>query len=296
MKIGKVAIVGKPNVGKSTLINQIFNKEVVIATNKPQTTRNRIELLYQDDDCQIIFNDTPGFHNPKNKLDLFLNSQVKKALKSSDIIVYLCDAKSTFDQEDLNTLNQIKTFEYEKLIMVINKIDNEDASIIESLKDAAKANINFDKEICISALYNQNIDVLLNYIKENLTESEIPLVTDPNEVEQNEKFVISETIRKIILNQFKYEVPHSVAVVVDKINYYQDKNLLDIMFSIIVEKESQKPIIIGKGGNSIKNIGILSRKELSNIYDCKIYLKSFVKVRKKWRDNNNIIKELGYKK
>ncbi len=296
MKIGKVSIVGKPNVGKSTLINQIFNKEVVIATSKPQTTRNRIELLYEEDGYQIIFNDTPGFHEAKNKLDLFLNSQVKKALKNVDIILFVFDAKREFDQEDLDILNQIKTFKHEKLIMIINKCENEDASTIESIKETLKKIIKFDKEFCVSALYNQNINVVLEYIKENLIESELPLVSNPSELEQQEKFIIAEIIRKVILNQFKYEVPHSTAVVVDEMKYYKEKNLLDIMFSIVVEKESQKPILIGKGGNSIKNIGVLARKELSKIYDCKIYLKSFVKVKKNWRDDNNIIKELGYKK
>lgn len=296
MKIGKIAIVGKSNVGKSTLINQIFDKEIVIATSKPQTTRNRIELLYQKDDCQIIFSDTPGFHKPRNKLDLFLNSQVKKALKNVDIILFVCDVKSGLDNDDIDVLNQIKTFKYEKLILLINKCDNEDASAIEQLKDQLYNIIEFDKCFCISALYNQNINDVLNYIKRNLNDSDTPLVTDPSEIEQQEKFVIAEIIRKVILNEFRYEVPHATAIVVDEMKYDPEKNLLDILFSIIVEKESQKPIIIGKRGESIKKIGVIARKELSKIYDCKMYLKSFVKVRKNWRDDNNIIKELGYKK
>lgn len=296
MKIGKITIVGKPNVGKSTLINQIFKKEVVIATSKAQTTRNQVQLLYEDDDSQIVINDTPGFHTPKNKLDLFLNSQVKKALKNIDIVIYLFDAKREFDEEDNSVINQIKTFKYSKLILAINKCDDEDATTIEDIKESLSKLIEFDKVFCISALYDKYVSELLQYVKDNLFESEEPLITDPSELEQKEEFVVSEIIRKVLLNKFRQEVPHSCAVVVDQMKYDQQKNLLSIDFSIVVEKESQKPIIIGKGGEAIKDIGMLARKELSNIYDCKIFLKSNVKVRKNWRDNDLIIKELGYKK
>lgn len=296
MRIGKVSIVGKPNVGKSTLINQIFKKEVVISTHKPQTTRNQISLLYQDIDSQIIINDTPGYHTPKNKLDLFLNSQVKKALKNIDVIVFLFDAKRDYDDEDRKILDQIKSFKYGKLILAINKSDDEDAVNIENIKKQITKDYVFDKIFCISALYNEYVNELIDYIKSQLIESEEPLVTNSKELEQKEEFVVSEIIRRIILNKFRQEIPHSTAVVVEKMEYSQEKNLLLISFSIVVEKESQKPIIIGKGGSSIKDIGIYARKELSEIYDCKIFLESNVKVRKNWRDNDTMIKELGYKK
>lgn len=296
MKIGKIAIVGKPNVGKSTLINQIFKKEMVISSSKPQTTRNQISLLYEDKESQIIINDTPGYHIPKNKLDLFLNSQVKKALKNMDVILFLTDAKREIDEEDIKILDQIKTFKYNKLVLVINKSENEDATVIESIKNQLKKDFEFDKTFCISALYNQYVTELMDYIKSTLISSETPMVTDPSELEQKEEFFVSEIVRKIIINKFKQEIPYSIAVVVDKMKYSPEKNLLNINCSIVVEKESQKPIIIGKGGQAIKDIGILAREELSKIYDCKIYLETFVKVRKNWRNNDQIIKELGYKK
>lgn len=296
MKIGKVTIVGKPNAGKSTLINQIFKKEVVISSHKPQTTRNHISLLFNDNDSQIIINDTPGYHKPKNKLDLFLNSQVKKALKNVDVVIFLFDAKSQYSNEDVEILKRIKSFPHNKLVLAINKAENEDAIVIEDIKKEITKEFEFDKIFCISALYNEYVNELLEYVKSNLTESDTPLIANEKEMEQKEEFIISEIIRKIILNKFRQEIPHSVAVVVEKINYDKKKDLLSISCSIIVEKESQKPILIGKGGNSIKQIGIDARKELNEIYDCKIFLETNVKVRKNWRNNDTMIREFGYKK
>lgn len=296
MKVGVVSIVGKPNVGKSTLINTIFNKEVVISSSKPQTTRNKIQIVYKDDDSEILFSDTPGYHNPKNKLDLFLNSQVKKSLKNTDVIVFIFDISRKFDDEDQKILDEIKKFKIKKIILVVNKIDLIPQQEIGLKIEIVKQQMDFDDVVLLSSKEKTNIDKLMSLLKSNLEEVDTDTFYDQPSVEQKEEFFVSEIIRQVIINNFRQEIPYSVAVVVDKMDYDQSKNLLSINYSIVVEKESQKPIIIGKGGNTIKKLGILIRAKLSEIYDCKLFLQSFVKVKKNWRDNNEIIKDLGYKK
>lgn len=296
MKVGVVSIVGKPNVGKSTLINTIFNKEVVISSSKPQTTRNKIQIVYKDDDSEILFSDTPGYHNPKNKLDLFLNSQVKKSLKNTDVIVFIFDISRKFDDEDQKILDEIKKFKIKKIILAVNKIDLIPQQEIGLKIEIVKQQMDFDDVVLLSSKEKTNIDKLMNLLKSNLEEVDTNTFYDQQSVEQKEEFFVSEIIRQVIINNFRQEIPYSVAVVVDKMDYDQSKNLLSINYSIVVEKESQKPIIIGKGGNTIKKLGILIRANLSEIYDCKLFLQSFVKVKKNWRDNNEIIKDLGYKK
>ncbi len=296
MKVGVVSIVGKPNVGKSTLINTIFNKEVVISSSKPQTTRNKIQIVYKDDDSEILFSDTPGYHNPKNKLDLFLNSQVKKSLKNTDVIVFMFDISRKFDDEDQKILDEIKKFKIKKIILAVNKIDLIPQQEIGLKIEIVKQQMDFDDVVLLSSKEKTNIDKLMSLLKSNLEEVDTNTFYDQQSVEQKEEFFVSEIIRQVIINNFRQEIPYSVAVVVDKMDYDQSKNLLSINYSIVVEKESQKPIIIGKGGNTIKKLGILIRAKLSEIYDCKLFLQSFVKVKKNWRDNNEIIKDLGYKK
>ena len=296
MKVGVVSIVGKPNVGKSTLINTIFNKEVVISSSKPQTTRNKIQIVYKDEDSEILFSDTPGYHNPKNKLDLFLNSQVKKSLKNTDVIVFMFDISRKFDDEDQKILDEIKKFKIKKIILVVNKIDLIPQQEIGLKIEIVKQQMDFDDVVLLSSKEKTNIDKLMSLLKSNLEEVDTDTFYDQQSVEQKEEFFVSEIIRQVIINNFRQEIPYSVAVVVDKMDYDQSKNLLSINYSIVVEKESQKPIIIGKGGNTIKKLGILIRAKLSEIYDCKLFLQSFVKVKKNWRDNNEIIKDLGYKK
>lgn len=296
MKVGVVSIVGKPNVGKSTLINTIFNKEVVISSSKPQTTRNKIQIVYKDEDSEILFSDTPGYHNPKNKLDLFLNSQVKKSLKNTDVIVFMFDISRKFDDEDKKILDEIKRFKIKKIILAVNKIDLIPQQEIGLKIEIVKQQMDFHDVVLLSSKEKTNIDKLMSLLKSNLEEVDTDTFYDQQSVEQKEEFFVSEIIRQVIINNFRQEIPYSVAVVVDKMDYDQSKNLLSINYSIVVEKESQKPIIIGKGGNTIKKLGILIRAKLSEIYDCKLFLQSFVKVKKNWRDDNEIIKDLGYKK
>lgn len=298
MKYGIVSIVGKPNVGKSTLLNNIFEREVVISSNKPQTTRNMIEVSYDlIEDCVINFIDTPGLHNPKNKLDLFLNSQVKASLKKSDLVLFLFDLSRDFDSEDEECLKVLKDFNCNNVVLVLNKRDLKSEEDIKNAKESISKMFNFTNVLEINSKSKDDVNILLNTIKEHIKEYEgekkdLELLKK----EVSDKFFVSELIREIIINSFRQEIPYGVAILIDEMKYEQDKNLLTIIYSIIVEKESQKPIIIGKGGSMIKKINISLRERLSDIYDCKIFTNSYVKVKKDWRNNETQIKELGYKK
>lgn len=300
MKFGSVAIVGKPNVGKSTFINSLMNKTVVISSKKPQTTRNRIEVIYKDKDAMIIVNDTPGLHPSKNKLDLFLNSQVKQSLKNCDLVAVFFDVSRPFDSEDESIIDLINFFKLEKVFLVLNKIDLVSKENVERFWKNISSKFNFLSTFQISSTTKEGIDKLILWVKKNLEEykgKEIDLYEiEKSHDEKSDKFFISELIREIIINKFQQEIPYSVAVTIEKMEYLKEKNLLTISYSIIVEKESQKPIIIGKGGAKVKEINIAVREKLKEFYDCRIFTESFVKVKKDWRDKNEMIKEFGYKK
>lgn len=297
MKYGKISIVGKPNVGKSTLINSIFKKEVVISTKKPQTTRNMIEISYRDDENLITFIDTPGLHKPKNKLDLFLNSQVKKALKNSDLTLFIIDLSRPIDDEDYECLKVLKDFDVQNVILILNKKDIVDQSKIDLYKEELNKKFQFINDLSISANSDDDVQNLMKFIESKIQKYEgdildIDLLTK----EIDDKFFISEIIRSLIIKNYRQEIPYGVAIIIDDMNYDNSKNMLSIVYSIIVEKESQKPIIIGKNGSAIKKLNISIREELLKHYDCKIFTKNEVKVKKDWRNNDLKIKELGYKK
>ncbi len=264
MKIGYVSIIGKPNVGKSTLLNNIVDKKISIITNKPQTTRNKIFAIYKDDDSEIIFIDTPGFHKPKNKLDMFLNSEVKSSLKKSNLCFFITDPTREFDDEDFEIIKQIESFEIDNVICLINKIDIADKEEVEERKlFISKQFLNF-KILEISSIDKKNIENLLEYLKDFLEDSDHSIINEMSELNYTDEFLVNEIVREKILLNFKQEVPHSVAVVTEKITYEEKNNITKIYSNIIVEKESQKPIIIGKGGSMIKKIGIESRQEWLN--------------------------------
>ncbi|MEF9985053.1 MAG: GTPase Era [Malacoplasma sp.] len=296
MIFGNVIISGKPNVGKSTLINAIFNKKVSIVSRKPQTTRNQINKLFVTDKYSIMFYDTPGYHTPKNKLDLFLNYEVRKSLKIQDITLFLFDPTRERDNEDDVLLSELKKYKISKIILVVTKIDlvNFTDEIKQKIEMLA-IEINAFKTIYISSLNDKDIQKLLTLIVENLDDIEELDVHQLNNMENdNDKILISDTIREVIINNFRDEIPYSVGVKIESFNYEIEKKLFKIFAFIIVEKESQKPILIGKKGLMIKKIGMLSRAELETIYDSKIFLSLNVKVKENWRDSNSYLKEMGY--
>ncbi|MEG0879296.1 MAG: GTPase Era [Malacoplasma sp.] len=296
MIFGNVIISGKPNVGKSTLINAIFNKKVSIVSRKPQTTRNQINKLFVTDKYSIMFYDTPGYHTPKNKLDLFLNYEVRKSLKIQDVTLFLFDPTRERDNEDDVLLSELKKYKISKIILVVTKIDlvNFTDEIKQKIETLA-IEINAFKTIYISSLNDKDIQKLLTLIVENLDDIEELDVHQLNNMENdNDKILISDTIREVIINNFRDEIPYSVGVKIESFNYEIEKKLFKIFAFIIVEKESQKPILIGKKGLMIKKIGMLSRAELETIYDSKIFLSLNVKVKENWRDSNSYLKEMGY--
>ncbi|BAO73552.1 GTPase Era [Ureaplasma parvum serovar 3] len=294
-KYGIVAIVGKPNVGKSTLINAIMKKKVSIISNKPQTTRNAVKEIYEDDESAIIFTDTPGFHEPSNKLDLFLNHEIEISYKEANIILFVTTMDKELDANDFEIINLIKEANKENVILVISKAEmakNQDQ--IDERIHFLKKHLVFKDVVQISALHAINIDKLISTIKNYLHKD---VVTDyfRQKAEKEDKFVITEIIREQCLLNLNHEVPHGVGVEIDESKYNQEANHWIIKASIIIEKNSHKPIIIGQNGTMIKKISMGARKQLHEIYDCHISLTIFVKVENNWRDNNNIIKSLGYK-
>ena len=294
MKVGYVSIVGKPNVGKSSLLNDIFSRKVSIVTKKAQTTRNAISNIYNDEDSHIIFVDTPGIHNFNASINRFMNKASYNSIRGADVTVLMFDASHKFDKQDDFIFEHLQIDS--KLILVLNKIDETNIGLITELKNKL-AKIYANKEyklIEMSALRKFNVDELLNAIKEYLPEG--PLLFDPNDEEATEekvKFEISEIIREKILLILKEEVPHSIFIDVKSVNFGDD---LSIVAKIIVEKDSQKGILIGKNGSMIKQIGINSRRDLEKEFKQHVQLDLTVTVAKNWRNDEKFLKKHDFLK
>ena len=291
MKSGFTAIIGRPNVGKSTLLNKILGQKIVIATDKAQTTRNNIQGIYTDDDVQMIFVDTPGIHKPKNKLGKALNKQAYVSINDVDIIMFLVDITETLGPGDKYILNMLKGIN-KPVILIINKIDKVPREDILKKIDEYKDLYNFDEIIPVSALKDINTTHLLDVLKKYLPDS-IKYFDDETYTNVDTTFMISEYIREKVLELTEDEVPHSTTCIVENIE--EDKNIISIGASIIVDRENIKKIIIGKNGSKIKEIGIRARKDIEELLNKKVYLDLFVKVMPKWRDRENLLKELGIK-
>ncbi len=289
IKFGIVTLTGKPNVGKSTLINAIAKREVAITSHKPQTTRNKINYIYTDQKYCISFIDTPGFHFQHNKLDDFINKQIWDAYKLSKIIFYIVDSTKEINEEDLEIINNLKSSE-KTVFTLINKIDITNEKDIAKITTKVKSYLPKAKIIYISALEKKNINQLLDSIDPFLDSNQLSLSNT-----DNDNFIISEIIRQqIILNSYQ-ELPYATAVTIKHKKYDKKTNTFSIFADIVVEKSSQKPIIIGKNGTKIKTIRIESIKKLNKIYDCKINLHLFVVVYENWRNDDHYLKEIGYK-
>lgn len=295
-KSGFVAIIGRPNVGKSTFINNVLGKKVSIISPKPQTTRNKLQGIYTTDKEQIIFIDTPGIHKPQNKLGDFMNKEAYSSLDEVDMIMLLVDATCEYGAGDdyvLNVLQKIDT----KKVLVVNKIDliNEKNKnkLIESVSKFTN-NVEFDNVFYISALTGEKVTDLLSYISDSLDEG--PIYYPEDQISDHpENFIIAELIREKVLMLTKEEVPHSVATFVEHLKVDEENpNLVNINAVIVVERDSQKKIIIGKGGQMIKQIGTLARKEIIMFLGMKVYLELWVRVENKWRDKPSSLKKLGY--
>ena len=291
MKSGFIGLIGRPNVGKSTLLNGLTGRKIAITSNKAQTTRNNIQGIYTDDDVQMIFVDTPGIHKPKNKLGKALNKQAYVSINDVDIIMFLVDITETLGPGDKYILNMLNGIN-KPVILIINKIDKVPREDILKKIDEYKDLYNFDEIIPVSALKDINTTHLLDVLKKYLPDS-IKYFDDETYTNVDTAFMISEYIREKVLELTEDEVPHSTTCIVENIE--EDKNIISIGASIIVDRENLKKIIIGKNGSKIKEIGIRARKDIEELLNKKVYLDLFVKVMHKWRDRENLLKELGIK-
>ena len=291
MKSGFVTILGKTNAGKSTLINQIVKSKVSIVTHKQQTTRNAIQGIYNDEDSQIVFIDTPGILTPHQKLDKFMNKQAYGSLDGIDAVILLVDGGNPFNEEkDLPLLKTLTNLEC-PFFVVFNKIDLTNIFLINNLKKKYQEIFPNAEIIEISAIKNVNIDLLIKKIKDVLPEG---YQFYPEEVKSDHpiSFLISEIIREKMLLCLEQEVPHCVAVKIEKMEKINDT--LQIDATIVCEKSSQKGIIIGSQGKMLKRIGSKARIEIEKILNRKVNLKTFVRVEERWRDSPSYLKEFGY--
>lgn len=290
MKSGFVSIIGRPNVGKSTLLNTLLDTHIAIVSNVAGTTRNAIQGVYNDDEAQIIFIDTPGIHKPQDKLGKYLNKQSYESLEDVDAILFVVDATSIPGKGDNFIIETFKNIET-PVILVLNKIDKlNDEGILRAI-NAYKDLYNFSDIIPISALKDDNTKRLIKILKGYLTD-EIKYYDDGTFTNTSLQFMLGEFVREKILNLTNEEVPHSVTCVA---THLQDKgNIIEVYVDIIIDRNSLKKIIIGSGGSMLKQIGSLARKDMEDLLGKQVYLELYVKTIKNWRDKERYLSELGF--
>ena len=294
-KSGFVAIVGRPNVGKSTLLNQILKEKLAIVTPKAQTTRNKIQGIYTSDNEQVIFVDTPGIHTAFNELGEVMNKMAFSSFEGMDAIIWLIDGNTEITDFDLGIAKELKKVDC-PVILAINKVDLvKDEAKVKTVIDQYKKAYDFKGGITISAMLNHNVDKLIEMIVELLPYGP-QYYPEDQLLDQPERFVVQELIREKVLLLTSKEVPHSVAVMVESFKTSKkNPNLVEIMATIIVERASQKKIIIGEKGSMIKKIGTMARTDIVKFLGNKVYLELFVKVESDWRNKKSQLKEYGYK-
>ncbi len=292
MRSGFVSFVGRPNVGKSTLLNSILGKRVAITSDKPQTTRNMIQGIYNDKDTQIVFVDTPGIHKPKSKLGRVLNKQAYFTINDVDIVIMVVDIAEKIGTGDKFVIDILKNIKDKPVFLVINKIDKLPKEEILKKIDEYQKLYDFAEIIPVSARKKDNTDRLLEVIKNYLPDN-IKYFDDTTITSSSPSFIISEFVREKVLDLTSEEVPYAVTVVVDSLE--EDERTMSIAATVIVDRENLKKIIIGKNGNMIKEIGIRSRKEIESYFNKRVYLELFVKVVPKWRDKEKFLNMIGYK-
>ena len=290
MKSGFISLVGRPNAGKSTLINNIVGQKIAIVSDKPQTTRNVIQGIYNDDDCQMVFVDTPGIHKPKHKLGKILNDQAYYTINDVDIILYVVDATSKLGQGDKFVTSVLEKVN-KPIILLLNKIDKMTHEEILKKIDEYKDLYDFSEIIPISAIKKNSIDYLINILKKYLKDN-VKYFDDDVYTNVNLKFLISEFIREKVLLLTHEEVPHAITCITNSIE--DNQNNISISATIIVDRENLKKIIIGKNGSMIKKIGMLARRDIETLLNEKVYLDLFVKVVDNWKDKEHFLKENGF--
>ncbi|MGN1338259.1 MAG: GTPase Era [Candidatus Coprovivens sp.] len=290
MRSGFVSLIGRPNVGKSTLLNTLINQKIAITSNKPQTTRNIIQGIYNEDGYQIVFVDTPGIHKPLNKLGKVLNKEAQSLTKDVDVVLFIVDAKDGIGAGDKKIIESLKGTN-SPVILVLNKIDKmTDNEILKAITDY-KDLYDFAEIVPISALQSNNVITLLNVIKKYLTDN-MRYFDEDMITSSSLNFMVSEFVREKIFRMTEEEIPHSITCITSK--YEEKKDIVNITVDIIVDRDSIKKIVIGKQGQLLKTVGIEARKDIQNLIGKKVYLELYVKTIKNWRDKEKYLNELGF--
>lgn len=290
MKSGFVSIIGRPNTGKSTLLNTLVNAKLAITSNVAGTTRNTIEGIYNEPDTQIIFIDTPGIHKPKNKLGKILNKESYSSIRDIDVILFLVDASLDFGKGDEFILKTLKSCDI-PVILVLNKIDKiNDEKLLNKINEY-KDLYPFADIVPVSALREDNVKELIKVVKTYLKDN-IKYYSSDQVTNLNPKFMISELVREKVLRLTNQEVPHSVTCVTT--HYEVKRDIVEVYVDIIVDRDSLKKIIIGKGGSMLKKIGSEARIDIESMFDKKVYLELYCKTIPKWRERENLLKDLGF--
>lgn len=291
-KSGFVTIIGRPNVGKSTLMNGLIGQKIAIMSNKPQTTRNRIQTILTNEEGQIIFIDTPGIHEAKHKLGSLMNQAAESTLNEVDIVLWLIEPDKKIGKGDAYIIEQLQKVST-PVFLVINKIDiiakEEILAVIQTYKDQYE----FAEIIPVSALKSENTEALIGaiykYLKEGPQYFPEDMITD-----QPERQLVAELIREKVLRLMSQEIPHGIAVVIDQMKDREGQNMMDIDATIVCEKDSHKGMVIGKQGAMLKQIGSLARRDIESLLGTKVNLKIWVRIKKDWRDSDFLLKNYGY--
>ncbi|WML54096.1 GTPase Era [Neobacillus sp. PS3-12] len=291
-KSGFISIIGRPNVGKSTFLNRVIGQKIAIMSDKPQTTRNKVQGVLTLPDAQLIFIDTPGIHKPKHKLGDFMMKVAQNTLKEVDLVLFMVNAEEGFGRGEefiIEKFQSVKT----PIFLVINKIDQIHPDDLLPIIESYQEKFPFKEVVPISALEGNNVERLLDQIKTYMPEG--PQFYPADQVTDHpERFIISELIREKALHLTREEIPHSLAVVIDKIERQENKDVIHVMATVIVERDSQKGIIIGKKGSMLKEIGQRARVDIENLLGSKVFLELWVKVQKDWRNKMSQLRDFGF--
>lgn len=289
-KSGFVTLVGRPNVGKSTLMNHLIGQKIAITSNKPQTTRNKIQTVYTSEKGQIVFLDTPGIHKAKNKLGNYMVHVAESTLRDVDVILWLVEPTTFIGAGERHILEQLKRCNL-PVILVINKVDTVKKEAVMAAIDTYRREMDYAEIVPVSALRSKNTDTLLDCIFKYLPYGEA-FYDEDTVTDQPQRQIVAEMIREKALRCLEEEIPHGVAVAIDQMKFRE--KIVDIDATIICERDSHKGIIIGKQGSMLKKIGSQARRDIEEMLECQVNLQLWVKVKKDWRDSDFLLKNFGY--
>lgn len=289
-KAGFATLIGRPNVGKSTLMNALIGQKIAITSSRPQTTRNKIQTVYTSGEGQIVFLDTPGIHKAKNKLGNYMVSVAERTMSDVDVILWLVEPTDYIGAGEQHIIEQLKKTKT-PVILVINKIDTVKKELILTFIDAYRKQLDFAEIVPVSALKRDGLDTLIGCIMKYLPYGE-PFYDEDTVTDQPMRQIVAELIREKALKCLEEEIPHGIAVTIEVMKFR--KRIVDIEATIVCERESHKGIIIGKQGSMLKRIGSMARPDIEELVECQVNLKLWVKVKKDWRDSDYLLKNFGY--